>query len=226
MIFADDFCNEIEAQLEPYDLLNHPFYQAWSNGALELADLQDYAAQYYHHVFEFPAYLARLYATSRSTKQRKVLAGNFAEEAVGTDNHPDLWLRFAEGLGLAREAVKDAVIKEHTQRLIDGYNELAGNCPRGIGALYAYERQTPAIAQSKIEGLKKFYNIGDVQSLQFFTTHIEADKWHSDECRALVVEMSPAEQEEAKVGAVAGAKLLWQFLDGCTVGQELKCAAC
>lgn len=217
MIYINDFSSEIQDQLEPYNLLNHQFYKAWSAGSLSMEDLRDYAVQYYHHVFEFPAYLAILYAKSRDTKQREVLMGNMADEALGADNHPELWLRFAEKLGLTRQQVRNAHVQEHTQLLIDGYNKLAENCQRGIGALYAYERQTPAIAISKIEGLKKFYNIDDARALQFFTTHIEADKWHSDECLALITDMSAEEKREAAAGAVEGAKLLWQFLDGCTI---------
>ncbi|TVS94389.1 pyrroloquinoline quinone biosynthesis protein PqqC [Wolbachia pipientis] len=84
----------------------------------------------------------------------------------------------------------------------------------GLGALYAYERQTPEVSKSKIEGLKKHYSISDERSLQFFIVHMHADEWHSEECANLIADLSEEEQEKAMQGAKKGAKLLWGFLDG------------
>ncbi len=81
-----------------------------------------------------------------------------------------------------------------------------------MGALYAYERQIPEVSKSKIEGLKKHYSISDERSLQFFTVHMHADKWHSEEYANLIADLSEEEQEKAMQGAKKGAKLLWGFL--------------
>lgn len=200
--------------LAPYDLLHHQFYKAWSEGKLSIADLQFYAKQYYHHVLAFPRYLSRLHSVCESLTQRQVLLANLVDEESGPDNHPELWLRFAEGVGVDRSSILSCQLNIETKLLIDGYHELAASYPRGLGALYAYERQIPAVAKSKIEGLCEFYNISDERSLQFFTAHITADEWHSQECSELISLLNPADLEEARSGAIAGAKLLWQFLDG------------
>ena len=44
----------IDALLRQKNMLRHPFYEAWSAGQLSLDSLQQYAAQYYHFVKEFP----------------------------------------------------------------------------------------------------------------------------------------------------------------------------
>ena len=50
------FWQKAEQEIAQYDLLKHPFYQAWSAGELTKEDLKFYAEQYYHQVSEFPTY--------------------------------------------------------------------------------------------------------------------------------------------------------------------------
>jgi pyrroloquinoline-quinone synthase len=40
----------LDALIEEYHLLKHPFYQAWTKGTLSREALQLYAEQYYQHV--------------------------------------------------------------------------------------------------------------------------------------------------------------------------------
>ena len=47
--------------VEQYNLLNHPFYQAWSNGMLNQDTLRSYAIQYYHQVKSFPRFISRVH---------------------------------------------------------------------------------------------------------------------------------------------------------------------
>ena len=84
----------------------------------------------------------------------------------------------------------------------------------GLGALYAYERQTPEVSTSKIDRLKKHYAIVDDRTLQFFAVHEKADEWHTAELTGLIDALSESDQEKVKEGAKAGAQLLWSFLDG------------
>lgn len=206
---------DYKAKLQELHLLNHPFYQAWSAGTLSLDTLKTYAEQYYHHVDAFPRYISTIHSQCKDIESRQVLLGNLTEEESGEENHPELWLRFAEKLGASRQQVKNAELLENTRSLVEGYFDLArSSYAKGLGALYAYERQVPEVAQSKIDGLKKFYNIDSEEALKFFKVHITADQWHSEECEALIEKLSPEEKVEAYQGAIEGAKLLWGFLDG------------
>nr|WP_256433082.1 CADD family putative folate metabolism protein [Wolbachia endosymbiont of Ceratosolen solmsi] len=140
---------------------------------------------------------------------------NLIEEEQGDENHPELWQRFAEGLGVARSDLRESAQIKETQELVDGYFDIVrSGFAAGLGALYAYERQTPEVSKSKIEGLKKHYSISDECSLQFFTVHMEADEWHSEECANLIEDLDEKEQDKVMQGAQKGAKLLWGFLDG------------
>src|SRR5204863_3752786 len=96
------------------------------------------------------------------------------EEGTTTgENHPSLWLQFAKGLGLCEETVKNSVPTPETKQLIDDFLSLSrSSYAEGLGALYAYERQIPQTAASKIIGLKQFYNIDDQATLKFFLVHL------------------------------------------------------
>ena len=41
------FSKELNAKLDKYHLLNHPFYKAWNEGKLTREIIKDYAEQYY-----------------------------------------------------------------------------------------------------------------------------------------------------------------------------------
>jgi pyrroloquinoline-quinone synthase len=205
----------LHTALDKLHLLKHEFYQAWSEGKLSKETLQEYAKQYYHHVEAFPRYISTIHSQCDDISSRQVLLGNLTEEEKGEENHPELWLRFSESLGVTREEVKNVTKLDNTNNLIEGFFQLARTSyAKGLGALYAYERQVPEIAKSKIAGLKEFYNIISTEGLKFFNVHITADEWHSEECLGLIEKLSPEDQEEAFDGAIEGARLLWKFLDG------------
>jgi pyrroloquinoline-quinone synthase len=85
-----------------------------------------------------------------------------------------------------------------------------------LAALYAYESQIPAIAAVKIDGLQKFYGMGDPTDYEFFTVHEAADVYHAETAVKLIEEHANAPEKQAEVLAVAteAADALWQFLDG------------
>ena len=51
---STQFFEHLDARIAKYDLLCHPFYQAWAAGELTRDDLREYAQHYYHHVKAFP----------------------------------------------------------------------------------------------------------------------------------------------------------------------------
>lgn len=206
---------QINSLIEPLHLLKHPFYQLWSAGGLNQEILKEYSAQYFHHVDAFPRYISYIHSTCTDLKSRQVLLGNLMDEENGEENHPELWLRFAEELGASREYVKSAELNAETKALVEGFFAIcAKGYSYGIGAFYAYEQQVPEIAKSKIDGLKKFYDITSAKAHQFFEVHIHADEWHSAEVAKLIENLPESQRKEAAEGALEARKLLWGFLDG------------
>src|ERR1700743_3240387 len=74
------FWSRFEERVAPYNLLQHPFYQAWSKGELTRIDLREYASDYWHHVSAFPTYLSALHSRLPDGETRREVLRNLAEE--------------------------------------------------------------------------------------------------------------------------------------------------
>ena len=177
----------IDAKVAERAMLKHPFYHAWTEGRLPLATLRDYARQYFHHVEAFPRAVSAVHSACPDRDGRRMLAENLAEEEgleAGKQDHADLWLMFACGLGESEGAVRGQKLNRETRALIDTFRKLSRQSyGAGLGALYAYESQFPAVASAKIEGLIERYGISDEETLRFFRVHQSADVEHSAVCR-------------------------------------------
>jgi len=209
---------QLDAMIAERHLLKHPFYQDWTAGRLSLNTLREYAVQYYRQVEVFPRYLSALHSRCDDLRVRQALLANLIEEECGEENHPELWLRFAEGLGVARDRVMDASANAATQKLVETYRRLTldRRVVAGLAALYVYEAQIPAVATAKIDGLKRHYGIASERTLAFFTTHESADVYHAKTGAELIERL--AEDDESRVDVISAADealaALWGMLDG------------
>lgn len=209
--------DEIDKNIAAKHLLKHPFYLAWTRGELSRDALADYARQYYHHIVAFPTYLSAAHAKCEDQATRKQLLSNLIDEEAGSPNHPELWLKFAEGLGVSASDVRKSEKWSETKDLIDIFRQVCrhGSTAEGLAALYAYESQIPEICESKIDGLKKHYGFTSPEHYQYFTVHIEADREHSDAERKILnslVNKHNFESVKASVNRVLEA--LWEMLSG------------
>jgi pyrroloquinoline-quinone synthase len=208
----------IDSAVAERAMLKHPFYQAWTEGRLSLDDLRAYARQYFHHVEAFPRAVSAVHSACPDRDGRRMLAENLAEEEgieAGKQDHATLWLMFACGLGESEDAVRGQALNAETRGLIDTFRTLSRrSSASGLGALYAYESQFPAVAGAKIEGLVERYGIEDEETLRFFRVHESADVEHGAVCRRLLDRLPEDERAEAIAagGELAGA--LWSFLSG------------
>ena len=213
-----DIIDEIDGIIAGRNLLEHPFYQAWQRGELTQEHLRGYAGQYWHHVLAFPQYVSAAHAICPDQSDRQELLENLIEEDRGDENHPELWLRFAEGVGAARDDVKNAAPLDGTERLVSTFRDatMHRSFAEACAALYVYESQVPEVAKTKIAGLKAFYGKDDPRTLQFFEVHIGADEWHSQVGAEMVRRHTNdvASREAVLSTARECADALWGFLDG------------
>lgn len=201
-----------------YSMLKHPFYVAWTEGKLNKSVLAEYARQYYAHVRAFPTYVSGVHSRCDDVSIRQQLLENLIEEERGEENHPELWLRFAEALGVAREDIRATELLPATRDSVKSLQTLTQSTDyrEGLAALLAYESQIPEVAQTKREGLKEFYGIQDERSVAFFCVHESIDMLHQQVEMQILEEQcqSPADQDRAITSARDAAKALWGFLDG------------
>ena len=81
-----DFKQALDNKIADYNLLNHPFYQAWSAGELPVETLRSYAREYGAFISTVPIGWETLDET---------------ETAAEEIEHIDLWADFAAGLDTA-----------------------------------------------------------------------------------------------------------------------------
>ena len=128
----------IDAKVSDRAMLKHPFYQAWTEGRLQLDTLRDYARQYFHHVEAFPRAVSAVHSACPDRDGRRMLAENLAEEEgieAGKQDHASLWLMFAAGLGESDDAVRSQQLNAETQALIDTFRKLSRQSyAAGLGA--------------------------------------------------------------------------------------------
>jgi pyrroloquinoline-quinone synthase len=212
------FWQKAGEELARFDLLQHPFYRAWSAGELTREDLKFYAQQYYHQVSAFPAYLTALHSRlPEGAMRRDVLANAYEEECDGVA-HSDLWLRFAEGMGGADSNGRGHAAIPEVRDLVKTFQSMASAGPvaEAFGAFFAYESQVPRIAAEKRNGLKKHYGADD-RTCSYFTVHEMADVRHAGVWRGIIsslVEEDGRSADDALEGISRAARALWTALDG------------
>src|SRR5690349_20211738 len=141
------FFSALESRIERYDLLKHPYYQAWSKGELTRDDLREYASEYWHHVSAFPAYLSALHSQLPDGELRRTVLENLVDEEGLQDGlpHSDMWMDFARGMGADEAAVRGREIGANTRALLEHYRAAMAKSPaEALAALYAYESRVPA----------------------------------------------------------------------------------
>jgi pyrroloquinoline-quinone synthase len=222
----NQYLDEIDSKITQKHLLKHPFYVAWARGELSKEALADYARQYYHHVAAFPTYLSAVHSNCDNQATRKQLLNNLIDEEAGSPNHPDLWRKFARGLDVKDVDLTNTEKEPETKNLIDSFRSVCseGSTAEGLAALYAYESQIPAICESKIEGLKKYYGFENPENYKYFTVHIEADREHSAAEREMLNRyIDNRNFESAKISVNRVLDALWEMLSGVCHRHALAC---
>lgn len=178
-----------------WNLLQHSFYQRWTQGALTRHELCDYVRQYAHVVRAIPRWLDQVRGGDTAE-----LARHAAEE----ESHVELWNKFGEALGVGADEIRFAPANAATAELIRRGDELVAE-GHAAPVVWALETQTPAVAGAKLAGLFEFYAIGPESGGEYFAVHQHLDIEHSAELRALCPEGS----QEA---AAAVSEALWNLL--------------
>ncbi|HVM12244.1 MAG TPA: CADD family putative folate metabolism protein [Actinomycetota bacterium] len=211
-----DVLAHIDRLIAERHLLTHPFYEKWQSGTLPKGALQDYARQYYAFESAFPTILSAIHSRTEDPVTRQHLLENLWDEEHGPQNHAELWLRFAEGVGVSRESVRGAAPTAQTRDLVATYRRSATTAPvpAAVAGVYAYESQVPAVAEKKIAGLREHFGVDDPSALSFFTVHQALDVEHAGAERTLIERLAAGHEEEVIAATSDALEAWWGFLDG------------
>lgn len=185
----------LEQAVTRWNLLDHSFYQRWTQGTLTRDELCDYVKQYGHVVRAVPRWLEQV--RGGDTAQ---LARHVGEER----SHEALWEKFGEALGVTSEAIRRAPANEATARLLARGDQLVEE-GHAAAVVWALEAQTPAVAGAKLTGLSAFYGISGDTGAQYFAVHQHLDIEHAAELRVLC-------QDGSENAAGDMSRALWDLL--------------
>jgi pyrroloquinoline-quinone synthase len=212
------FQAELDARVARYDLLAHPFSQAWSAGKLSREQLRAYALEYFHLVAAFPTFLSALHSRLDDGALRRAVLRNLAEEEVEGRAYTDMWMDFAEGLGLSPNQVRRSQPSAPVRHLIEQFYRSAGqdSPAQVLAGIYAYASQIPRTCGENARALLQHYG-ADARTCGYFVLHTYAGVRHAMVWRSELVRLlarnEPMEAPALEAAARA-AEWLWQALDG------------
>ena len=185
--------HQLDPILKKWDLLKHPFYQAWSAGTLPVEALRVYAREYGGLMSALPLGWETLQDSETAEEERE---------------HAELWEDFRVALGPAETS--EALVP--AAQLVETARRLFSDPASALGALYAFEAQQPQTAQSKLTGLKAHYNLPPSVEPYF---EVHSANWHeSAKLLAQMEQLSPQDRGQALAACEEMAESLWNALSG------------
>lgn len=160
--FVDDLRATIDAGRS---FGRHPLWRRIAEGQVPRAALAPFAVQFFLQVREFPRAVSALHASCTDTHQRIELAESLYEEETGrlsgcNVSHPELFIRFGEGIGVPRGAMVDGVPLPTTAALIGWFEQSTRRQPfiEGSAATnLAAEGQVPGAFGPFARALERHY---------------------------------------------------------------------
>jgi pyrroloquinoline-quinone synthase len=193
----------IESSRRRWNVLEHPFYQRWSEGELTREELARYSGQYRHAVEAIATLSA---AAADALPDHDELRRHAAEEL----GHVRLWDGFVEAV----EGEANSAPTSETATCVESWAG-DGDALELLARLYAVEVSQPAISRTKREGLLGRYGFSDGPGTAYFKVHEGRDVEHAAEVRELVEELATDADADRLVAAAERAyEANWRLLDG------------
>ena len=212
-----DTLTRLDQLIQSRSILNHPFYVAWQDGELSAEQLAIYARVYYPHVAAFTGYLNLALGSAEDEIVRAELENNLDDELNNPKAHNELWLDFAEGLGVSRRSLLNAARHPAAENIVNTFERLSrSDSAQALAALYAYESQQPEVSRLKSDGLQELYGVDDPKTLAYFEVHAETDIEHRQGERGALESCleNGASAEEVYASAEQALDADWGLLDG------------
>lgn len=185
---------ELDAIVRQFDLNAHPFYVAWRAGELPIERLREYATEWAPFIAALDRGWDRIGEPSYAAEERA---------------HDILWSAFRASLGSSGEMTRP----QSATLVAVGDNAFAA-VPEALGALYSFEVQQPATAQSKLAGLREHYaGTVDEAGQAYFVEHaIETDE--PAMLAAKIDALSDDDFARTKTACAVFSAAAWGALDG------------
>ena len=164
----------IDELIEQKSLLKHPFYVDWTKGSLPIESIAGYSKEYYQLVKAVPG-LVETVMQYAPEDMKEAIDSNRKEE----QDHIKPWVRFASSLGVPQTELEEYSALEKTRQAVSYLERLMRSYEEGSAAMYALELEIPKVSLSKLDGLRKFYDLTSDDATEYFRLHTEADIRHA-----------------------------------------------
>ncbi len=164
----------------------HPFFAALEAGKVPRDVVERWVTQFYPWLACVPLAMAERFARCswepRFDPFRRMILDQLVEEAGDPKGkepgHPELWLRFCEGLGLSRTAIQSAPLLPSTLVAIDDFLYINREVPFYVSAGGSSEPPNVELCQRLLPAFRRHYQV-DEAHLAYYTLHVTADEDHS-----------------------------------------------
>ncbi|MEM4310811.1 MAG: iron-containing redox enzyme family protein [Nitrososphaerales archaeon] len=169
----------LDEEISKRSLLKHPFYQSWREGKLTLEALRGYAKEYFQLVKTIPRIVERIIEFSPLSKEKMLL--HLKEEK----EHIELWLRFAEALGISRKELLNYDGLDEIKETLNRLYHLSLNFYDATALMYSLEAELPKISKIKADSLERFYGMKE-KEIKYFRIHEVVDIRHAELWRRIL----------------------------------------
>ena len=201
----------------------HPLWHRIAEGGVDADALRRFAVQFFLQVREFPRAVSALHAGCPYPEERALLAESLYEEETGRISgcnlpHPELFIRFGEATGLARDELVNGEPLPSTRSLLHWFELSTRQRPflEGAAAItLAAEGQVPGAFGPFARALEKHYGLTREQ-VEFWDLHEIADREHSDVGDHFVIGFADTAELQRGIREAVLTSLdhWWQFFDG------------
>jgi pyrroloquinoline-quinone synthase len=206
----------------------HPFFQRIERGEAPRELLHRWAAQFYPWLACVPIAMAERFSRCswepRYDPYRRMILDQLIEEAgdpkAKEPGHPELWLRFCEGLGLPRSKIFETAPLPSTLVAMDDFLYLNREVPFYVSAGGSSEPPNVELCARLLPAFRKHYAVSDA-ALTYYTLHVTADEDHSRWVNQMVGDFAktPEVRKEMWDAMLRGFGLHQLLIDG-AVGHE------
>jgi pyrroloquinoline-quinone synthase len=219
-------------ELTKYKMANHPFrthpfFDRLERGEVPRETVFRWAGQFYPWLACVPIAMAERFSRcsweATFDPYRRMILDMLVEEAGDPKGrepgHPELWLRFCEGLGLDRARVLAAPLLPSTMVAIDDFLYINREKPFYISAAGSSEPPNVELCARLLPSFRTHYGV-DEEHLAYYRLHVTADEEHSRFVGEMVADFakSPEVRREMWEAMLRGFSLHRLLVDGATNG--------
>ncbi len=178
-------------ELTRYKMANHPFrthpfFSDIERGKADRGLIQRWVAQFYPWLACVPLAMAERYSRcpweSKFDRYRSMILDQLLEEAGDphgkSPGHPELWLRFCEGIGVPRARVLATPPLPSTLVAIDDFLYINREVPFYVSAGGSSEPPNVELCERLLPAFRKHYEVSE-DHLDYYRLHVTADEEHS-----------------------------------------------